>query len=432
MRISMYRPSPQISKPSPRAAQICFDSSRFIIDQSVKQVQTNSVDITWIFLLVLNMSLNAILWTTSYEEVRQLHPRDEVEALVEGSLDVLDRCAERWPGSDNSSQLYAIFSKACLQSYEANDYRANAILTTPPALSEAATSPDAQFSNAGSTPRPHYLNPPHFGQVFDSSPEAMNTFPVDPNFPPHPTFRSNSIFQNPGTMDTHGRRFSYFPPDFTQLDDVGGAPEDPTPPSTTPDQFHTSPPGHPSASQLPTPPESLGSIPNAFSPPNLNQGPTHSPAPTPMPVASSVSPPTKRHNVPPQSAQRIPPYQMPPSSHPAPAQRALPQQPPSAAASWFNPPAPFISAYNVGTMSTPFYGDTMNGVNVFGDLSNPALNLQNLNGGQGGPIFGPPMGRHGSLTHSQQLELMNVLETEGVGDIDAFLSGGNVPDGRWY
>lgn len=432
MRISMYRPSPQVSKPSPRAAQICFDSARFIIDQSVKQVQTNSVDITWIFLLVLNMSLNALLWTTSYAEVRQIHSREEVEALVEGSLDVLDRCAERWPGTDNSSQLYAIFSKACLQSYEANGHRANAILATPPAVSEAASSPDGQFSNAGSTPRPHFLNPPQFGQVFDSSPESMNTYAVDPNFPPHPTFRSNSIFQNPGTMDMHGRRFSYFPPDFTQLDEVG-APEDPTPPSTTPDHFRASPPSNMQAAQLPTPPESLGSVPAAISPPNVLPGARHSPAAAPLPMASSVSPPAKRHHVPHQTAQRVPPYhQMPPSSHPAPAQRPLPQQLPSAAAaSWFTPPAPFISAYNFGTMNAPFYGDAMNGPNPFGDLSAAGLGLQNLGAGQGGPIFGN-QARQGSLTHTQQLELMNVLETEGMGDIDAFLSGGNVQDARWY
>ena len=71
----------------------------------------------------------------------------------------------------------------------------------------------------------------------------------------------------------------------------------------------------------------------------------------------------------------------------------------------------------------------MNGPNPFGDLSAPGL--QNLGAGQVGPMFGN-QARQGSLTHMQQLELMNVLETEGMGDMDAFLSAGNVPDGRWY
>lgn len=427
----MYRPSPQISKPSPRAAQICFESSKFIIDLSRKQVQSNSVDITWIFLLVLNMSLNTLLWTTSYGEVRQIHGREEVEDLVEGSVFVLDRCAERWPGTEASSQLYSIFSKACLQSYEANGHRANAILTTPPAISEASQSPD-QFSNAGSTPQAHpYLNPPNFGYVFDASPEAMNTYTTDPSFPPpNLTFRSNSIFQNPGTMDTHGRRFSYFPPDFTQLDDVA-APEDPTPPSTTPDQRLTSPPNHMSIAQLPTPPESLGGMSAALSPPNMMSA--HSQASTPASMPPNISPPTKLHHVQPQVSQRIPPYQMPPSSHPAPPQRPLPQQPPSASANWFNPPAPFISAYSFGAMGTPLYGDVMNSPNVFNDLSVAGLGLQNVGPGPGGPAFAQSAGRQGSLTHTQQLELMNVLETEGISDIDAFLNGGSMPAGaRWY
>jgi hypothetical protein len=33
-----------------------------------------------------------------------------------------------------------------------------------------------------------------------------------------------------------------------------------------------------------------------------------------------------------------------------------------------------------------------------------------------------PTGRQGSLTQSQQTELMTVLETQGMGDIDAFLA----------
>jgi hypothetical protein len=432
MQISMYRPSPQISKPSPRAAQICFDSSKFIIELSRKQIQSNSVDITWIFLLVLNMSLNTLLWTTSYAGVRQLHPREEVEDLVEGSLNVLDRCAERWPGTDNSSHLYAIFSKACLQSYETDEHRTNATLTTPPAISEPSQSPDGQFSQAGSTPRAAYLNPPQFGYVFDASPEAMNNYIADPSFPPpNPTFRSNSIFQNPGTMDTHGRRFSYFPPDFTQLDEIA-APEDPTPPSTTPEHHLSSPPNHISSAQLPTPPESLGNMPTAMSPPNMLS--SQSQAPTPVALASSVSPPAKLHNIQPQASQRMPPYHMPPSSHPAPAQRPLPQQTPSASinTNWFNPPPPFMSAYNFGAMGAPFYNDVMNDPNLFGDLSTAGLGLQNMGAGLAGPGSNRPAVRHGSLTHTQQLELMNVLETEGMGDIDAFLSGGNVPDGRWY
>lgn len=83
-------------------------------------------------------------------------------------------------------------------------------------------------------------------------------------------------------------------------------------------------------------------------------------------------------------------------------------------------------------MSAPFYNDVMNDPNIFGDLSSAGLGLQNMGTGQAGPGMNRPAVRQGSLTHTQQLELMNVLETEGMGDIDAFLSGGNVPDGRWY
>ena len=79
MLISMYRPSPQVSKPSAAAAEICFKSSEYIIDLSRKQINDGSVGITWVFLLVVNMALNTLLWTTSYPEVRQFHTKEEAE-----------------------------------------------------------------------------------------------------------------------------------------------------------------------------------------------------------------------------------------------------------------------------------------------------------------------------------------------------------------
>lgn len=393
-------------------------------------MDSNFRDITWVFILVLNMALNTLLWSTSYTEVRQSHPRMEVEELVEASLNLLDRCAERWPGTANSSELYAIFSKACLQSYETNGHQPNSILTTPPAAPRAIQPDDSQIPPHANSQQLPYLHPPQFGQVFNSPPEAMNTYAFDPNFPPpHPTFRSNSIFQDPGITDTHGRRFSYFPPDFTQLDDAA-APDDTTPPSTTPDQYLGSPSEQKPYIQPLTPPESQSNISSAVttsSPPNMLA--VHARVQPAAGVSSTIPPPTKYNQAQPQAMQRIPPYLAPGMSRPTPQQRPLPQQPPSTTATnWLNPPAPMISAYNFGAGSN-FYNDTFPVPNVFSDLSGSGLGL---GFGQGGPHFNHHSGRHGSLSQTQQLELMNVLETEGMGDIDAYLNSGNVPVGRWY
>lgn len=84
-------------------------------------------------------------------------------------------------------------------------------------------------------------------------------------------------------------------------------------------------------------------------------------------------------------------------------------------------------------MGSTFYND-LSGMNTFGDLSGAGLGLQNMTtSNSSNQQFDRPLGRQGSLTHTQQAELMNVLETEGVSDIDAFLKAGNMQDTtRWY
>lgn len=443
----MYRPSPQVTRPSARAASICFDSSAFIINLSGKQLENGVVDITWVFLLTVNMALNTLLWTTSYPEVRQARSREEVEELVNKALDVLDRCSERWPGTAAACQLYAVFSRACLLSYETrpeSEPQSASSFASPPAISEPQSSPDNY--TPVSNPQLPYLNPPQFGYVFDSPPESMNNYAFDPNFPPpQPTFRSNSIFRNPAA-DSSGRRFSYFPPDFTQAGDQG--PDDPT---LVANSDHTlSPPDHHLINPMPTPPDSLAAGPMSTSASSATLSPPGMPMPlrqatnlmpTPLQIPqTNMSPPQKpishQHQAPPnhsQPPQRHPNYtSVPPSSQPSIQQRPLPAV--SNAGDWFNSASPFMSPYNFGSINSNFYNDTLSGNPGYGDVSSAGLGLQSLGGAlDGGGPFDMHPGRQGSLTQSQQLELMNVLETEGVSDIDAFLNAGNsARETNWY
>ncbi|KAL4730534.1 hypothetical protein ACLX1H_002570 [Fusarium chlamydosporum] len=372
----------------------------------------------------------------SYPEVRQAHSRSEVENLIDISLNVLERCAERWPGSASASQLYSIFSKACLQGYDERPMTGQTanFFTTPPSFADP-NSPESFQNNVQQAP---YQNPPQFNQIFNSPPEAMNNYAFDPNFPPpQPSFRSNSIFFNPASNEPTGRRFSYFPPDFMQPGET--TMDDPTPPATTtPEQHMTSPPDHLSE-QLPTPPDSVptGNMTtptpsNALSPPN-----TITAHPTPImqnaspigvsmvPVQNNMSPPIKI-----EPSQRGTTFAVPQHPQPGPPQRPLPT--PSGINDWFSPPAPFISPYAFSNMSNSFFNDSLANPN-FGDMSNSGLGLQNVPGGNAPiPQFDYGFARQGSLTQSQQMELMNVLETEGMGDIDAFLSGGTISNNRWY
>ncbi|KAL7627855.1 hypothetical protein AAE478_002050 [Parahypoxylon ruwenzoriense] len=414
MMVALHRPSPQVPKPSVCSATKCFDSAAFVINISSKQMMAAAVDITWIFILNLYMSLNTLLWSVTYPEIRAKHPREEVQELVNISLDIIDQCVERWPGTAAASQLYSTFTKACLQSYESNEtpmIPSSSCYNTP-SQTDTSSPSASEISSAttiSKTGAPAF-NPPQFSHIFGSGPEEMNSYKVDDSFPSHPTFRSNSIFLNPASSDHTGRRFSYFPPDFTQPGDLVPMDE-----SSPPDSDSTASPPFSSPTRqghLPTPPESMAPGTAATSgmgtpilaTPMLSHS---SLAQTPSDVATpnTIATPQQHRAQPP--AFTIPPL----PHHHSQGQRPLPQ--PTTVTDWFNPPPPFISPYAFGGLAGSFWGDS-SGTNDLGDMG--------MNGIQFG--HGLPPERQGSLSQEQQIELMDVLENEGMTDIDTYLNMG--------
>ncbi|KAG5977518.1 hypothetical protein E4U55_006729 [Claviceps digitariae] len=445
-RVVLYRPSPQVPQPSAKAARICFESSKSVINSLQKQMEGGYFSITWLLLIMLSSSLNVLLWSTSYAEVRQAHPRSEVEELVNTALSCLDKCVDRWPGTGYTSQLYSAISKACLQSYESTSDGQQPIfsLASPSSATEPHSSPDTARAHAGN--HLSYLNPPQFGVVFDSPPESMNAYTFDPNYPPpQPTFRSNSIFCDP-TTNSNGRRFSYFPPEGSpeeMIQAVGAA--------AAAAAAAVASQNHPNSTQIPTPPDSIsaGTCTGTSTMPSTTNGATMSPPNVPLLHASTLSGASSAPRVVPMQDHLSPSHQVSQNNsqqamsnfttatRPSVQQRALPVA--SSAADWFSPPAPFISPYNFGQMGNNFFNnDTL--PNTFAETPASVGGLQSMAAGFNGHGHGhghDPYGflsyRQGSLSQSQQIELMNVLETEGIGDIDAFLNGGsNMTGVQWY
>ncbi|KAL2758994.1 hypothetical protein ACRALDRAFT_1080586 [Sodiomyces alcalophilus JCM 7366] len=464
LRISLYRPSPQVPKPSARAATMCYDSAAYIINLSKFQMEKSATDITWVFVSNLFMCLNILLWAVSYAEIRQAHSRGEVDELIQVALDTLDQeaCSQRWPGSAAASHLYSILAKACLQVYDARE---------PP-----AAPPDALFDlntlhdPSGPLGMPFKANgPPQFGAVFNATPEAMNAFGYESNqnHAVHPTFRSNSIFMSPPSYESgSGRRYSTYPPE-SSLDDS-------TPPTVNPARCPTlamSGPSNP-ANAMPTPPDSHnasvrsvetpGSARSTVSPPSgsystptmnhstptMNHStptmdhstPTmdHS---TPTMAQSSPAVPGANHvtmpNMPPpahphppyplqpkmpdetQPQQREPTFAVPPNSELSIPQRPLPSDD---ITDWFAPPS-FMSPYTFNPMNNNgFFQDLQ--MNGYGNVQGAGLGLGQFNnmGSFSGSMAGWNPERQDSLTQEQQIELMNALENEGLGEIDALLS----------
>lgn len=501
MAISLHRPSPQIPRPSSRSAAICYDSAVYIINLSNQQVKKSAVDITWVFVLTLNMSLNVLLWAVSYREVREAHPKDDVEEIINVALDVIDQCSERWPGTKNASQLYSIFGRACLQSYDTDDDPSGASSFTSPLLMDSASPADSENSSttvtngsafAQNQQRPVFTQPV-FGYTLDSA-EDMNTFSFDTNPFQQPTFRSNSIFRNPSSEPAEGRRpsYGYFPPDFKHPSQ-GDAPQSGESKPPVGDNFHQtqSPPMGMHQDQIPTPPDSMTATSNSFSPPMTSySSTTGSPTPkmtyaSPMPMnmnqqQQSVPPAHMKYEpapdkikyeqpstpnsqptpqqTPQQSSHRTPTFAVPPLPHhvvnghrqPPQQQRSLPSQHPHTVNDWFSPPPPFISPYAFNDISSTngFWNDAAASNAAFSGImggggyesTSPTSMAGGFGGRPGMPGFGFAAERHGSLSVDQQVELMNILETDGVGEINQFLgmdmsgiSGAPSPGGdlRW-
>jgi hypothetical protein len=445
------------------------------------------MDITWVFLLTLYMALNTILWAISYPDVREAHPREKLEDLVNSATDIIDRCSDRWPGTEAASQLYSVFAKACLQSYDAKgDERQPHSFSSPPLQGENGLPISEQGPHGVPT-----FNPPQFGNVFDSTPEDMSTgFNFD--LASHPSFRSNSIFHNPGT-DSHGRRFSYFPPEFPQPDDTmplaAKAQEQQAPaPALMTTPFLSKPPpaaGMPQHFADQTSPTTVTPISTSMPTNSLvaslntshnglkNESPT-SPHPH-TPIGTHLVQPGRIKDEPGMSPHVTPTFVVHHASpHPPPT--AGPRPVPSSMPDWFNAPPAFISPYAFsGGMPGAFWGDQPSPGSVtggpapfsgFGPTFAGNAPGQPPNGAfvrqPAGPAptsagpphqqphqqqqqprgmnpagftgYPPPMPqfhhfnfapeRSGSLSVEQQVELMDVLESEGIGEIDAFLNAG--------
>jgi len=228
MIVFLFRPSPQVPRPSMRAAQQCFASSKYNIYMQHKQIETKSVEMTWIFIQSIFMAINTVLWTLSYYEIRQEHSREEVEKDLKIAMDSIRKAIERWPGVASAYQLYQNLINACLKIYEKDGdipiavgspesttdqarSRTTSPTFVPPAPATQLTQP-AQSSKAAASEAMAFgyfvaEQPPAFGaEQFTPSTTSKN---VDiPKAEPSP---SMSIFQpngmsSPSNLEAPSRR----------------------------------------------------------------------------------------------------------------------------------------------------------------------------------------------------------------------------------
>lgn len=83
-----------------------------------KQIETRTVDVTWIFVQAIFMCVNTMLWTLSYSEVRRIHSREEVEGHLNVALESIRLSSDRWPGVESAMELYYNLIGACMKIYD--------------------------------------------------------------------------------------------------------------------------------------------------------------------------------------------------------------------------------------------------------------------------------------------------------------------------
>ena len=163
MIVFMYRPSPQIPRPSVDAARRCFDASVFNVYMQRRQIASKSIDLTWAFTQSLFMALNAILWALSYPEIRRDHPKAEVEKDINVAQEAIYLASQRWPGVESALELYDYLVMACLKVYVDNGESSYTVdlasdKTSPASYSDVVTPPSLSNHYSPGVPKssPHH------------------------------------------------------------------------------------------------------------------------------------------------------------------------------------------------------------------------------------------------------------------------------------
>lgn len=114
----LYRPSPQVPRPSLAGAIKCFEAAKYNIYMTREQIEQKNVDLTWIFTQAIFMAINTMLWSLSYEQVRLSNPRVEVQQHLSVGMEAIMLASDRWPGVASAHALYGHIIEAILKIYD--------------------------------------------------------------------------------------------------------------------------------------------------------------------------------------------------------------------------------------------------------------------------------------------------------------------------
>jgi hypothetical protein len=189
MVVFLYRPSPQVPRPSLDAALKCFDACEYNIYMQREQITRKNVDLTWIFTQSIFMAINTMLWALSYDEVRRRHKLEDVQNHLNVAMDAIQLASERWPGVSSAVQLYQNLIEAILKIYEKDGDVPISAATPSDAASPIAAFPESFNRSRGTSPATvassSVATPPErsaapFGQLYQQARRSVEHPPPVP------------------------------------------------------------------------------------------------------------------------------------------------------------------------------------------------------------------------------------------------------------
>jgi hypothetical protein len=227
MIVFLFRPSPQVPRPSFRAAAQCYEACEYNIYMQRRQIETGTVDLTWIFTQSIFMAINTILWTLSYSEIRRTHSREDVEHHLSVALEAIQLASERWPGVASAHELYRNLIGACMKIYDKDgdipisagspSESASVTSSATDGINRSRTTSPATVSTTSlntpsdrSQPPFGYISPqqsifsPHqsTGSSYQSSPPPQGYYSTQPSpsqVPPQPVIDTSPKYQSDPT-----------------------------------------------------------------------------------------------------------------------------------------------------------------------------------------------------------------------------------------
>ncbi|EME50181.1 hypothetical protein DOTSEDRAFT_68893 [Dothistroma septosporum NZE10] len=202
MIVFLYRPSPQVPRPTLEAAFKCFDACEYNIYMQREQISKRNVDLTWVFTQALFLAINTILWALSYVEVRRKHKRETVLRHLDVAMDSIQLASERWPGVASAVQLYSNLITAIMKIYERDSDIPISAATPSDAASPGSMFPDAHGRSRATSPAtvstqsvatpPEKQPQPPFGYINQQSRRSVEELPPAP-------YRSDTSLPNAST-----------------------------------------------------------------------------------------------------------------------------------------------------------------------------------------------------------------------------------------